>query len=150
NLTPSGGSGVASITIPDTVITAKLEPGTYDVNASYSGDPNFLLGQTATSLTVSKAVASVVLASPTPASAALGSNVHLVATVNAVTGGAGTPGNTVTFFANGNQVGNSVTISGGSATLDTTAIPAGTNVQITARYDGDNHFASITSAAKSV
>jgi hypothetical protein len=71
----------------------------------------------------------------------VGQQVALSAAVSAVAPGAGTPGGTVTFFDNGTQIGLPVAMSGGSATLNTSALTAGSHT-IRATYSGDGNFNS--------
>jgi hypothetical protein len=69
------------------------------------------------------------------------SPVTFTATVTPSTG-SGTPTGTVTFSNNGAQIGTPQTLSGGTATLTTAALPASSNNSITASYSGDSSYTS--------
>ena len=83
--------------------------------------------------------------SASPTSLAQGGSVTLTATVS---GSGGTPTGSVQFL-NGNTVLGTGALSGGKATLVTTALPVGT-LSLTAVYQGDTNFSSSTSNAVSV
>jgi hypothetical protein len=53
---------------------------------------------------------------------------------------------TVTFLAGATVLG-TAPVTNGVATLQTTALPVGNNVQVTARYSGDVNYTAVTSAA---
>lgn len=113
--------------------------------AIVSGVPNSIVALgaytilTPTSLTVG--------ATPNPAN--LGAAVTLTATLSPFSAnGQSSNGESVTFKDGTAAVGTGV-LSGGVATLQTTALPAGTD-SITASYTGDSTFAASTSAAITV
>ena len=85
------------------------------------------------------ATATTLVSSATPTN--LGANVTLMATA---TSGAGVPTGSVTFNVGGTLLG-TVTLSGGAATLITSALPLGTN-NVTASFTGSTNFAVSTSA----
>jgi hypothetical protein len=89
------------------------------------------------------------LATPTPADPVVsGSSVHLSATVDG--GAAGTPTGQVQFKSGATNLGAPVALTAGAATLDTTALPAGTD-SLTAVYvpGGGNALGTSTSSAVS-
>jgi hypothetical protein len=130
--TLAGGS--ASLTI------STLPAGAHSITAVYSGDGNTLTSTSAAlSQTINKVASSVTLASSANPST-VGQPVNLAATVTpaSATG-------TVQFLDGATSLG-SVAVSGGSATLPTSALAAGTH-SITAVYSGDaNDTASASSA----
>ncbi|OWK39106.1 beta strand repeat-containing protein [Fimbriiglobus ruber] len=81
-------------------------------------------------------------------SSTYGQPVTLTATVSATLPGAGTPDSTVTFLDAGTILG-TVNLSGGTASLTTSALPAGDHT-ITVSYAGDGLFDPSTSAAITV
>jgi hypothetical protein len=74
----------------------------------------------------------------------VGQAVTFTATVSAVTG-AGTPTGTVQFKVDGANLGTPVALSGGSASISTTALAIGTHT-VTAEYSGDDNFNPSTGA----
>jgi hypothetical protein len=126
--------GVASIT------TGTVPAGTDSIQATYIGDPDYA-SSTSSPLTqnVSQtATATVVTSSLNPSKP--GQSVTFTATI--------TPGvtndETVSFYSNGVFIGKGFT-SGGSATLTTSALPAGSD-SITATYPGDANYIGSTSS----
>ena len=89
--------------------------------------------------------ATTLLASPT--TAVFGQSVALTANVSGPSGDP-TPSGSVEFF-NGTTSLGTETLSGGSATLDTTLLPVATN-SITAQYQGDTNYGTSTSPATPV
>ena len=87
---------------------------------------------------------SISVSSPT-SSPVYGQSVDLVATV---TGSGPTPTGTVEFYNGSDDLGPG-TLSGGSATLTTSALPVATN-SITAQYLGDGNYAGSTSSPTDV
>lgn len=126
--------------------------GTYTVKVVYHGDTNFSGGLVTTTLTVAQATPGVALSEPaniTPILGVyyvpLGSNTALQASV---TSAVGTPTGTISFM-NGSKVAdatqNPVTLdANGNATFTTENLPAGTYT-LTAVYNGDQNFSTITS-----
>jgi uncharacterized delta-60 repeat protein len=121
-----------------------LDPGTYQVTASYSGDSNFNSQSASNTLaqTVSKASTTVTVAS-TNTNALYGQAV-ITATIGVVSPGAGTPTGTVTFSilnkATNQTATEQDTLSGASATLQQLLSPG--SYTITATYAGDIDFKS--------
>jgi len=66
-------------------------------------------------------------------------------TLTATVGSSGSPTGTVTFFANGTQIGTPANVSNSVATMSYTFATAGTYA-ITATYSGDSYFKTSTSA----
>jgi len=136
--TGSLSNGAASFT------TSALPVGANTITAVYGGDLYFL-GST------SNAVKQVVKKAPTTTSLTSSSNPstygQAVTFSAVVTSSLGAPpdGDTVTF-KEGTTVLGTRSLSGGSASLTTSALPGGTN-WIMAVYGGDIHFAASTSNA---
>jgi hypothetical protein len=127
--------------------TSALTVGGHSITAVYSGDPSFG-GSTspAHSHTVNPASTSTSLASaPNPST--FGSSVTLTASVSVNPPGAGSPSGSVEFFDGATSLGSSP-LSGGSATLNTSALAVGPH-SLTAVYSGDPSFSGSTSAVHS-
>lgn len=136
---PLNGSGMASLSVA-------LPLGSNSVTAVYSGDTNFNGSTGNWGDLVQKAVTTLNLTAPNAAN--LNHSVIFTATVAA--GALGTPTGTVTFMDGGTtQVGSSSLDASGVATFSTSTLAAGTN-NITAVYNGDNNYSSITSQQQSV
>ncbi|MDQ2740182.1 MAG: Ig-like domain repeat protein, partial [Actinomycetota bacterium] len=126
--------------------------GTYTVKAVYHGDTMFSGGLVSTTLTVAQAVPASKLSQPsniTPVLGVyyvpLGSNTTLQTTISSAVG---TPTGNVSFM-NGAALADpkqsSVTLdANGAATFSTQNLPAGTYT-LTAVYNGDQNFSSVTS-----
>jgi hypothetical protein len=130
-VTLSGGSASLSM--------SSLSVGPHSITASYSGDSNFLSSaSTALSQVVNQAASTTTLSSSANPSAS-GQNVTFTATVSpsAATG-------TVQFFDGATSLG-TVPLSGGKATLSTSALLVGPH-SITANYNGDTNYAGSTSS----
>ena len=135
------GSGVASLSVA-------LPLGSNSVTAAYSGDGNFNTSTSTPPVTelVQKATTTVTLLAPSAAN--LKQSVTFTATV--AVGPLGTPTGTVAFMDGGTtQVGSSSLNASGVAMFSTSTLAAGTN-NITAVYDGDNNYGSITSSQRPV
>lgn len=124
-----------------TCSTASLPLGQNTIVASYSGDANDLASSASTSTTVNPAPSATV-ASATPATSQQGQQVTLSASVTSATGLPLTPTGSVTFSL-GSASGPTIciaTVSAGTATCTTTALPTGSDT-IVANYGGDSTFA---------
>lgn len=146
--TASCSNGVA------TLATTALPAGSDAVTATYGGDTDEA-GSTSAPVTVTVAqVATTTSVTASPSTAFSGQSVTLTATV-APTSGSGTPTGTVTFYLGyqsptneGTSLG-SGTLSGGTASISTTALPTGTD-SVTAVYGGDANDVGSTSSAQTV
>jgi Bacterial Ig-like domain (group 3)/MBG domain (YGX type)/PQQ enzyme repeat len=129
-----------------TTATASSNVGSYPIVPAVSGSQssNYAITLVNGALTVTGAPTSTTLSAP--ASAASGANVTLTATVSST---AGTPGGVVTFSNGSTALGTGTLNGSGAATLNTTALPAGTNT-ITAVYAAAGNFAASTSTAVTV
>jgi hypothetical protein len=129
-----------------TAATASSNVGSYPIVPAVSGpqSSNYAVTLVNGALTVTGAPTSTALSAP--ASAASGANVTLTATVSST---AGTPGGGVTFSNGSTALGTGTLNGSGAATLNTTALPAGTN-KITAVYAAAGNFAASTSTAVTV
>ncbi|MFC6646322.1 Ig-like domain repeat protein [Granulicella cerasi] len=126
-------AGVASLTT--TSITAS---GANSITATYSGDANYAaVTSLAKTVTVGTLTSTTTTAGSTANAYYVLSTVPLTATVtpSAATG-------TVSFYSDGAQVG-SASLSGGVATLNTTALTAGIHT-ITTAYAGNTTYAGST------
>ena len=129
------GSANLNTTTGTATINPVLAPGTYSIVATYAGDNNddSSVSTPALPLTVNQATTqTAVTAAPNPAV------VQATVTFTAkVTGAVAIPTGTVTFSANGTQIGTPAPLDGtGTATLAYSGLAAGTYT-ITAVYSGD-------------
>lgn len=129
--------GVATLT------TTAISGGTQSITGHYSGNTNYTAA-TSAAASIAVALAAPSLAAPTasPSASTYGTSVTLTQTVPVGATG------TINFYAGATLIG-SGTISGGVATLTTTALPVGT-VALTTQYGGNGNFQAGTSAAGSI
>lgn len=116
-----------------------LSVGSHQIIATYLGDSTH---SGSTSATITQRVDKgdvVVVVSPPSAPATVGDSVVLDAHLAVVAPAMGTPSGTVQFSVGGAPLGAPVPISGGLASIRTTALPVGAN-NITAHYSGDRNF----------
>lgn len=112
-----------------------------------TNDPDTVAAGDATTTTVNKATATNSLS--LAATSTAGQPVTLTATVAAQGTDTGcSPSGTVQFKAGATNIGSPVTISGGTAVLNTAALPLGTST-VTAAYNGDASFNAVTSNGQS-
>ena len=134
----SDGSTLCTVTLPTASCTTStgVDPGTYDVTATYSGDSNYnSAAASGASFTVTKADTSMT-ESAAPASVAYGAQDTL-----SVAGLPGTASGTVTFTSGGSTLC--------SATLPVTSCQTSTSLApgtyvVTATYPGDSDFNGTT------
>jgi hypothetical protein len=130
----SGGSASYS--------TAKLATGSDTITVTYNGSASFAGSSTSLIQTVDQdATTNGVTSSLDPST--YGQSVTFTATVSASAPGAGTPTGSVAFYDGSTLIGSS-TLSGGKATLKTSALPVGPDL-ITVAYNGDTNFLASTS-----
>lgn len=159
--------GAAQIVLNSTVSSGQasfspsgLNGGTYDVYASYKGDP--IYGGSSSSktytFTVAPAASTTSLGEPQGVSPVnnvyfvkQGSTTTMTATVK-VTAKVGSPTGSVTFMNGTTTLGSSALNASGTATFNTSNLAAGPSTSqlgqtynITAVYSGDQNFASTTS-----
>jgi hypothetical protein len=178
--TPTGGKisltfspqtkGVAQVVLNSTVSNGQasfsasgLNGGTYNVYASYKGDPIF--GGSSSSktytFTVAQAASTAALSTPSGVSpingvyyVQQGSSTTMTATV---TSKQGSPTGSVTFMNGSTTLGTSPLNASGTATFNTSALAAGSTssnlgqvYNVTAVYSGDLNFATTTSPASPI
>lgn len=138
------GSGTLDATGTATYTATSLNATTYNVTASYSGDPSFSSSTSAAqSLVVAPAVATVTLTAPT--TAAPGASVTLAVKV---AGSNGTPTGSVTF-KDGSTTLSTVALASGAASYTSTAFSIGSH-SLTAVYTGDSIYGGATSSAQTL
>ena len=125
-----------------TTATTTSNVGSYPIVPAVSGAQlaNYTVTIVNGTLTVGGVVTTTTLTAP--ASANYGASVTLTATVAAT---AGMPGGTVTFLSGSTPIGMG-TLTGGVATLSTTALPAGSDA-VTASYAASGNYAASASPA---
>ncbi|HEX3461686.1 MAG TPA: Ig-like domain-containing protein [Acidimicrobiales bacterium] len=144
--TPVVVTGGPSGSVATSASISSLNPGTYTLTATYSGDNNFLTsaGTSGQPVTVAQTTTTLVVA-PNPVQ--LAQPLTLTATVAPVAPGTGTPTGSVDFF-NGTNLLGSGTLSGGTASLTLSSLSPGAH-SLTASYLGEADYAASSSAAVS-
>lgn len=138
------GTAVAMSGDHATLQIASLHAGNHDVVATYNGNGDFATSDSAVIVHgVDQSQTQVDLTS-SDATAVSGQALTFTAHVSPTGNGAGDPSGTVTFFAEGDQIGDPVVVVEGAATSSSTSLDAGTH-PITATYSGDDDFAGSTS-----
>jgi uncharacterized repeat protein (TIGR03803 family) len=136
-------SGVAQFTGS----TSGIAPGTYTITADYEGSSTYLPASGTVNVVVQWPTTTTLAAVPNPV--VQGGSITLTATV-ARTGSSGIATGTVTFQAEGMNLG-TATLSGGTAsvTQNTSSVPPG-HYEVTATYNGDTNDGASTSSALEV
>ena len=127
-----------------TFATSSIAAGNYRITAAYTGSADF---NSSSSSPLTQIVDSTSLADTSTSLASsepYNSFGHAITLTATVTSASGTPMGRVTFY-NGRTTLGSGNLSGGVATLSSSALPAGTEI-ITATYGGSATFNSSTSA----
>ena len=128
-----------------TTATPSSNVGSYPIVPAVSGPKsNYTVTIVNGTLTVTAAATTTMLSAP--ATASYGSAVTLTATVASA---AGTPAGTVTFLSGSTVLGTGTLNGGGTATLSTSALPAGTD-SVTASYGALGNFAGSVSTATTI
>jgi hypothetical protein len=143
-----GGAAAGTSTLGDGVAmlgVAALPVGAHVFTASYPGSPSHA-GSESGPVTVRVDPASTAVAlAPSVSPSAFGQAVTFVATVRAVSPGAGSPGGSVEFLDGARSLG-TVSISGGEASLTVSSLSVGSHA-ITASYGGEARFLAGSSPA---
>ena len=122
--------------------------GAHQVEASYPGDSNYAASVSGTTSLSSQALSTTLTLTPNPTSSTVGQQVLLTAILAPFSsGGNSTNGESVTFYSGSTSLGTG-TLTSGVATLNTTALPTGTD-SLTAKFAGDANFNASTSTAVS-
>ena len=132
--TPASLGGALTLTTP---AGAGSPVGTYPIVPSGPTSPNYAISFVSGALLVVHAQTAVAVSSA-PSPSGYEQPMAFTATVAAVAPGAGLPTGVVRFFDGSTLLG-SATLAGGSATLTTAGLDAGTRA-IAAQYDGDPSF----------
>jgi subtilase family serine protease len=142
------GSPVSLVNNHATLAPFSLAAGSYSITAVYSGDANFTAGtSTALSLTVTTVPASVTL---TPLSSSINASQTVTFTATVINSSStGTPTGSLQFSVDNVPSGNTIALSGLSASSPALSFSPGTH-SVTASYSGDAIFAASTSPAASV
>jgi hypothetical protein len=139
----SPATATATFTVPSA--------GTHSLQATYSGDTNYLASTApAITLTVAKTAPAVVVTPATlvpTAGATLGVSASITAPSTSATAATGT----VTFMLDGTAIGTGTVVSGSpsTASITTAALSAGSHT-LQAIYNGDTNYTSVSSSPVSV
>ncbi len=139
----NGGTQLGTATVTNgvaTFSTSSLPAGKSVVTAVYGGSAAFITSTSnPANVTVSAVPVPVVVLTPSLTTATSGQSITLTANVTAFSGSA-VPTGTVTFQDGPNPLPNgTVSLSGSTATLTTSALPPGNN-ELVAIYNGDGNF----------
>ena len=139
------GSGIVTAGVATFSSTTLSSTTAHSFDAVYVGDSNYL---TSTSPAVPTAATTATVATTTtlnvlPNPPVSGNTTTLTATI-AQTGSTSSPSGTVTFYEDSVSIGTG-TVSGGIATLTSTALSGATSHAFTAVYGGDTTFKASTS-----
>ena len=141
-----GATGLGTGTLDDsgqaTCTTSNLSVGGHTISAVYEGDTSFTASTDTLNQIVNKASTQTVLTSSANPSLA-GQVVTFMATVSAVSPGAGTLTGTVTFQDGAAVLGTGILDDSGQATYTTSNLSVGDHA-ISAVYGGDTSFAAST------
>jgi len=156
NGAPIGSPATVTDGVATSVAFTSLTPGTYDIEASYSGDGNFVASSAAldegNGQTVDQAATSMSLNS-TPNPAAFGQTVSFTATVTAQAPATGTPTGVVDFFDGQELLGAASLATGdagtASASFAWSSLGSGTHA-ISAQYVGNFNFAGASASVSQV
>ncbi len=142
------GTELASATVDSSEIppvasfsTSSLPIGVNNIAAQYSGDSNYVAS---TSSPASIDAVTVTTVSLTTSSTTIqsGQSVTFTAQVTPRQSGGPTPTGSVSFTANGANIGSPVTLSGtGQAQVATNSLPSG-SVEVAANYSGDTNYSA--------
>ena len=144
------GAGTLNASGVATFSTSSLAAGTQSITASYGGDSK-------DSNSVSNAVSVVVTQTAVATTTTLTASATQITSGQSVAfnakvvpqSGSGVPAGSITFYDGTTSLGKASLNAGGTATLSTTALAAGTH-SITASYFGDSEHSSSVSSAVSV
>lgn len=133
------GTAALSAAGTATLSGAGLSVGPHDVTATYTGDSSYLESTSAAITQRVKKGDVTVVVPPPVAPTTSGGEVIVNANIAVLAPASGTPSGNVQFAVDGAPLGAPVPISGGLASIRTTALAVGTS-QITAHYLGDQNF----------
>ena len=147
------GDTPSSLTMPPKVTTTATTTspvGNYPITASGAVDANYTISYFAGKLTLINKDASTTTATVSSTNGAVGQTVTVIAHVTANAPGSGTPTGNVDFYDTSTSMDlGKLTLSGGSATLSTTMLSAGSH-SITVKYSGDTSFLSSSTTAGTI
>ena len=127
--------------------TAALSTGAHTITASYAGDASFSASTSPDYTHTVNAASTTTSVASAPNPSLAGQSVAITATVAAVAPGAGIATGSVQFFDGVTLLG-SASLSGGTATLNTSALSVGTH-GLSAVYAGNASFTTSTSSSYS-
>jgi hypothetical protein len=127
-----------------TFTTTALATGWHAITAVYNGNATLATSTSAVAAETVNLDGSTTIVTSSANPSVVGQSVSLTAIVSADAPGRGTPSGSVTFLDGTSTLG-TATLSGGKATLKTSALPLGTDA-ITVQYASDGHFLSSSSS----
>jgi hypothetical protein len=156
NGAPIGSPAPVTDGVATSAAFTSLTPGTYDIEATYSGDGSFAASSAGldegNGQTVDQAATTLDLTS-TPNPAAFGQTVSFTATVTAQAPATGTPTGVVDFFDGQELLGAASLVAGDAGTATAqfawSSLGAGTHA-ISAQYVGNFNFAGATASVSQV
>jgi hypothetical protein len=116
-----------------------LPVGTHTITSTYNGDTNYNSASGSRTVTVNKAIPTVIFTIPasSPTSIVAGSSISF--TVSVTGAGSASPSGTVTFSVGGATCTNINLVNGTASCNSITSLPTGNNT-ITATYSGDTNY----------
>jgi hypothetical protein len=143
------GTSTLNSSTQATFTTSTLSVASHSITATYNGDSNFTSSTSSTLTEVVGQTSSHTTLASSANPAVFGQTVTFMATVGAVSPGAGTPSGTVTFKDGGTTLGTGSLNASGQATFSISTLALGTHASITASYGGDGNFQTSTSSTLS-
>ncbi len=145
-----------SDTTKDCVLPIKATPsvlgpftGTLEVASVLGGMASFPLAGDYVASPLTRTVVNATQTANCANTTAYNNTTPVILTASVTTSGANPPGGTVTFYANGSQIGSPVNVSSNAASLTYTFSTTGTYA-ITAVYSGDSYYKTSTSGAETI
>ncbi|MGD0347825.1 MAG: Ig-like domain repeat protein [Terracidiphilus sp.] len=146
-----------SDTTKDCVLPIKATPsvlgpftGTLQVTSVLGGVASFPLAGDFVASPLTRTVVTAAQAANCANTTAYSNTTPVILTATVTTSGANPPGGTVTFYANGSQIGSPVNVNSNAASLTYTFSTTGSPYAITAVYSGDSYYKTSTSGTDTI
>jgi large repetitive protein len=138
------GAAVALTGHTAQVQTPALAAGTHPVRAAYIPSAGFIASEGTASLTVARATTTTLLRITPATTGVTGQDLAVEAAVTPAQPALGSPTGAVSFFVNGQKLGDD-TLDGDGVSRGTVELPA-VSITIVVTYSGDNHYAGSSSS----